>query len=315
MKVIKHMVATLGLAVASLTAMPALAAGVTGTGPLNILGKCVDAPGWNDANGTRIQIYTCNGGTNQEWTLLSDGTIRPAFNMNKCLDLPSFQTDNGTPVQIYDCNGGANQKWTLGPDQTLQGWGGKCIDDPSGQTADGTLLQYYDCNGGSNQAFALGATVSPPLVLNWNATFDNGVPVGGNVSLTIFSDGSYDFSGNFHDSGFPDYSLQLACLAKDTNGQAYSFVDSGSMHGTESIWLGGSRDHSFSSSSSSDTLKSVYWLLETEQERNGDAILCRASVNADLNALVSEAGLALGVAGVVLGIASLPASAAAPPAN
>ncbi|WP_327674638.1 ricin-type beta-trefoil lectin domain protein [Kitasatospora sp. NBC_00458] len=31
--------------------------------------SCLDLPGWNDANGTALTIWSCNGGTNQRWTL------------------------------------------------------------------------------------------------------------------------------------------------------------------------------------------------------------------------------------------------------
>src|SRR5690349_6783576 len=63
---------------------------------LHILGKCVDVPGANDANGTLVQLYDCNGGTNQQWEFWWDGTLRPTFNTNKCLDLPGADTDDGT---------------------------------------------------------------------------------------------------------------------------------------------------------------------------------------------------------------------------
>jgi hypothetical protein len=34
-------------------------------------GKCLDVTGNTSANGTRLQIWTCYGGTNQQWTLPS----------------------------------------------------------------------------------------------------------------------------------------------------------------------------------------------------------------------------------------------------
>ena len=32
-------------------------------------GKCLDDPGFNTANGTQLDLWTCNGGTNQQWTI------------------------------------------------------------------------------------------------------------------------------------------------------------------------------------------------------------------------------------------------------
>jgi len=32
-------------------------------------GKCLDDPSSNTANGTQLVLWTCNGGTNQQWHL------------------------------------------------------------------------------------------------------------------------------------------------------------------------------------------------------------------------------------------------------
>jgi hypothetical protein len=34
-----------------------------------VSGKCLDDPGFNTADGIQLEIYTCNGGTNQQWKL------------------------------------------------------------------------------------------------------------------------------------------------------------------------------------------------------------------------------------------------------
>ena len=141
---------------------------------LQVVGKCLDVPGFNDTNGTDVQIYDCNGGTNQQWEFWSDGTVRPTFNTNKCLDLPGWETANGTPIQIYDCHGSTNQQWTLSSNGILQGYGGKCVDDPGFSTSDGTNLQYYDCNGGFSQVFTLAPPMGgPSTFLNLKAEEDN----------------------------------------------------------------------------------------------------------------------------------------------
>jgi hypothetical protein len=134
---------------------------------LQVLGKCLDVPGFNDTNGTDVQIYDCNGGTNQQWELWADGTVRPTFNTNKCLDLPGWETADGTPIQIYDCHGSSNQQWTLSSTGILQGYGGKCVDDPGFSTSNGTNLQYYDCNGGFSQVFTLAPPAGGPSQF-WN---------------------------------------------------------------------------------------------------------------------------------------------------
>jgi hypothetical protein len=74
---------------------------------------CLDAYQKKTAPGTVVDIYTCNGGTNQQWNLNSDGTVT-GVQSGLCLDVTGAATANGSLVELYTCNGGSNQKWTLG---------------------------------------------------------------------------------------------------------------------------------------------------------------------------------------------------------
>ena len=47
------------------------------------------------SNGGRIDLYTCNGGPNQQWTLRPNGEIA-GLQSGRCLDDPGFSTTNGT---------------------------------------------------------------------------------------------------------------------------------------------------------------------------------------------------------------------------
>ena len=73
--------------------------------------KCLDAERPGTTAGTRSIIWDCNGGTNQQWNLNSDGTI-VGVQSGLCLDVTGGATANGTLVELWTCNGGANQKWT-----------------------------------------------------------------------------------------------------------------------------------------------------------------------------------------------------------
>src|SRR6185312_10603374 len=89
--------------------------------------RCLDVPGQSTTNGTLLQIWDCNGGANQQWTLLSNGELQVYG--NKCLDVPNHATTAGTRVEIWDCNGGANQQWTLNSNGTVVGVeSGLCLD-------------------------------------------------------------------------------------------------------------------------------------------------------------------------------------------
>jgi glucosylceramidase len=126
--------------------------GTSHTGPIvGYGGKCVDVSGANSANGTAVQLYTCNGTTAQSWTAGTDGTVR---SLGKCLDVNAASSANGTKVQIYDCNGTTAQQWAAGTDGTLRSLG-KCLDATGPSSADGTKLQIWDCTGGANQKWTL----------------------------------------------------------------------------------------------------------------------------------------------------------------
>jgi hypothetical protein len=141
--------------------------------------KCVDVLDASSTNGTRVQLWDCNGTNAQQWQFRADGTVRPDFNTNKCLDLPGWNTADGTPIQIYDCNGGTNQQWSV-IENTIHGFGGKCIDDPGAVTTDGTKLQYWDCNGWVNQDFVVAPEVYGDILTRWlslgGATGSLGLP-------------------------------------------------------------------------------------------------------------------------------------------
>ncbi|GAA3435410.1 ricin-type beta-trefoil lectin domain protein [Kutzneria kofuensis] len=120
---------------------------ITGIG-----GKCVDVAGANSANGTQVQLYTCNGTAAQTWT--QSGSSLQA--LGKCLDVAGAGTANGTKVQLYDCNGSGAQQWTQNAQHELVNTGsGKCLDATNQSSADGTPLQIWTCAGTANQQWTL----------------------------------------------------------------------------------------------------------------------------------------------------------------
>ncbi|MCL6673153.1 endo-1,4-beta-xylanase [Streptomyces panaciradicis] len=111
-------------------------------------GRCLDVPNASTTDGTQVQLWDCNGATNQQWTVTDAGELRVYG--NKCLDAAG--TGNGTKVQIYSCWGGDNQKWRLNSDGSIVGvQSGLCLDAVGAGTANGTLIQLYSCSNGSNQ--------------------------------------------------------------------------------------------------------------------------------------------------------------------
>jgi hypothetical protein len=112
--------------------------------------RCLDVPGAATANGTLLDIWDCNGGSNQQWTYLSNGELQVYG--SACLDVPAHATTAGTRVEIWTCNGGGNQQWNLNSDGTVVGReSGLCLDVTGAGTANGTAVEIWTCNGGSNQ--------------------------------------------------------------------------------------------------------------------------------------------------------------------
>ncbi|MQM26720.1 polysaccharide deacetylase family protein [Glycomyces albidus] len=108
-------------------------------------GKCIDVPGGNTANGTRVQLYTCYEGANQQFTYTSAQELRV---LGKCLEATSGT--NGTLAQIATCTGAASQKWTFGSDGTIRNSGhNTCLDVYSSDN--GAAVQLYSCWTGANQ--------------------------------------------------------------------------------------------------------------------------------------------------------------------
>jgi type 1 glutamine amidotransferase len=122
--------------------------GATGGPIVGASGKCVDVNGSSTADGTKIQLWTCGSGTNQQWT--RDGNTLRA--LGKCMTATG--TGDGANVQLSTCNGSAGQNWTTGANGSLAS-NGKCLDANGASTANGTQLIIWTCHGGTNQRWTL----------------------------------------------------------------------------------------------------------------------------------------------------------------
>jgi hypothetical protein len=148
--------------------------------------------------------------------------------------------------------------------------------------------------------FALGAQATPPPYLSWHAdvTFDGGVPVGGSWDLLIHPDGSYQFSGSFHDSGAPSYDVSVGVVPAGAKHNAFTFGQQGSVQGTEA-GFSPNRDWDFNKQASSQALAWAYVdLVGIGQPA------WHASVSLDLGAVLSDALKAAGVVSTVVAIVS-----------
>ncbi|MEU9889232.1 carbohydrate-binding protein [Sphaerisporangium sp. NPDC051011] len=123
-------------------------------GPVKgLAGKCLDVSNADTADGTKVQLYTCNGTGAQNWAV-NGQTLRA---LGKCLDVAGGATANGTKAQLYTCNGTGAQNWAAQSDGTLRNpQSAKCLDVAGNNSADGTQVQIWDCvAGAANQKWTL----------------------------------------------------------------------------------------------------------------------------------------------------------------
>lgn len=121
--------------------------------------NCLDVTGGATADGTRVQMWECvPGEENQQWTLDKGRIVWSGT--NKCLDVRGGERANGTKVQIWKCERDEpNQQWTIDGNRIV--WTGtkKCLDVSAGGTSNGTDVQIWDCQAGNkNQAWTVKAS-------------------------------------------------------------------------------------------------------------------------------------------------------------
>jgi beta-glucosidase len=134
-------------------APPGQSGGTGATGPVTgYQGLCLDVRSANSADGTPVQVYTCNGTNAQQWTAEPNGTLQA---LGKCLDVSGGGTANGTHVQLYTCNGTGAQSWQAQSNgELVNPQSGKCLDD-TGFGGSGTQAQIWACADGANQQWTL----------------------------------------------------------------------------------------------------------------------------------------------------------------
>ncbi|MEU7778123.1 ThuA domain-containing protein [Micromonospora parva] len=128
--------------------------GSTGVGPIKgLAGKCLDVRNGATADGTQIQIYTCNSSAAQTWTVTPNSTIKA---LGKCLDVNGSGTADGTKIQLWTCNGTGAQNWAAQSDGTLRNpSSGKCLDVSGNNSADSTIVHLWTCLNAANQKWTL----------------------------------------------------------------------------------------------------------------------------------------------------------------
>lgn len=119
--------------------------------------RCVDINGNLTTPGTKVDIWDCDGGSNQSWTFTSAGELKAN---GLCLDADGGATAAGTKLIVWTCHGGTNQQFKLNVDGSIRGTqSGLCVDvtggDKPAYNVNGTQLELWGCNDDANQNWSL----------------------------------------------------------------------------------------------------------------------------------------------------------------
>jgi GH25 family lysozyme M1 (1,4-beta-N-acetylmuramidase) len=185
-------------------------AGPTGPVRFGVGSECLNDSGNSSADGTPVNIWTCNGSTSQQWTLAQDQTLRIH---GKCLAVSGSAKTAGSKVVLATCSGFASQRWTVGTGaQLINGTAGKCLGGSAAGT-NGAQAWISSCNGKVNQKWIMPAGPVVSEVPGICLTDQGGSTAAGNPVVasacggpsgqdwTVQPDGTVRFSGACLDVG------------------------------------------------------------------------------------------------------------------
>jgi GH25 family lysozyme M1 (1,4-beta-N-acetylmuramidase) len=114
-------------------------------------GRCLNDPQASTKNGTLVNLWGCDGRSNQNWNVTQDGTIRV---LGKCLDVAGESKANGAKLQLWSCApGDGAQQWQAGTDgELVNPQAGKCLYVPAANAANGTRPVLWTCANVTTQS-------------------------------------------------------------------------------------------------------------------------------------------------------------------
>lgn len=118
-------------------------------------GLCLDVSGSNTANGTKVQLWSCNGTNAQKWWYdAANGYLRSAVGSNKCLDNRG-QAFNGGEIVIWDCVDSNNLRFDRIGTSLRNRHDNNIAVDAYGTTS-GSRVGQWSYLGGANQQWNWG---------------------------------------------------------------------------------------------------------------------------------------------------------------
>lgn len=117
--------------------------------------SCLDITGGSQSAGTAAELWSCNGGTNQQFTRAAGSELQVYSGAaTMCLDVSGGAATAGAAVVIESCTDSTTQQWTTHSSGAItETASGLCVGPTGGATADGTKLQLQTCTSASNQTW------------------------------------------------------------------------------------------------------------------------------------------------------------------
>ncbi|WOB48643.1 ricin-type beta-trefoil lectin domain protein [Xanthomonas hydrangeae] len=120
-------------------------------------GKCLDITGGSSQNGTAIQVWGCNGFSQQKWSLQRGSSSLRTAVANRVLDIAGVSNADGAGLQLFDSLNTRNQAWFFNGSAIIA-TGGKVLDVVGASSTNGARLQLYDNLSGANQIWKYSPT-------------------------------------------------------------------------------------------------------------------------------------------------------------
>jgi hypothetical protein len=144
---------------------PGFAAGFSSTMVNKGGGLCMDENDWTTVSAAQLQQYTCNSGTNQQFTFAATSSGSSTYFIHPmtpdyCLDVSGASSASGAAIDQYPCNYNSNEQFTLSVVsgdvyQVVAKNSGLCVAPAGDSTAVGTALVQVSCTSASTRTWTI----------------------------------------------------------------------------------------------------------------------------------------------------------------
>jgi len=144
---------------------PGFAAGFSSTVTNQGSGLCLDENDWTTVAAAQFQQWTCNGGTNQQFSFVPTAAGSSTYFIHPmtpdyCLDILGASSASGAAVDQYPCNYNSNEQFTLkeqssGVYQVVAQNSGLCLAPSGDSTASAAPLVQVSCTTASTRTWKI----------------------------------------------------------------------------------------------------------------------------------------------------------------